>query len=1080
VTVHQAAKLLGWMFLVAMVSACVAGAQTADTNLWITSGTVRAMARLGDTLYVGGNFLRVGPSTGCWVPVDSSTGIAAASYPKVHGVVRCVVSDQAGGWFVGGNFDRVGGTAVRNLAHVLSNGTLSTIPSPDSTVYTMYVQGRTLFLGGEFKTLGTTTRRRLAAIDIPSSSVMSWDPGASRAVYSMSMLANTMLYVGGVFDSLGGVARNRLGVVNGVNGAVGAWAPSATYTYATNNIVRSVVVKDGLVYVGGEFDAIDGITRDGVAALDATTGAPTSWDPGVGATTANVYTILVDTTLVYLGGNFTHMGGQDRRGVVAVDRTTGAATGWEPGVIGNVWCLARSGRTLYVGGSFEDTWGGARDNAAAFDLATGDATPWSPNAAGMVFDIDLDGANVRVAGSFEIVGCLKRRLLAAFDLNTGLPTSWDPGADLPVFAMLATPKRTILVGGPFQTAGGGYHAGLAELDPVTGVSTAWDAGAANTSSPYYPWIQSLTRVGNTLYVGGQFTSIGGQSRKNLAALDLETGVATAWNPTASGPVVAMVPSPGGLLVGGAFGTIGGATRTFLAAIDTATGLATAWNPAPNLTVRALAVRGTTVYVGGAFSFLGGESRSRIGAVNLTTGLATTWVPTLLGGSSGGRGVYTLLPLGDIILVGGDFDHLGGAVRHDLAALEASTGNATSWDPNLSDPTRTSAPTVRALLPYDGRIYAGGDFIVVGSALQVGLASIESPPIVTVGWGDLHWPFTITMPVGSTSEPVYGRVLMAGVTETPNPYTLIEAQLGWGPHGSLPTEPTWTWTPAAFNVDQDPYDEYVAHLTIPVAGTFDYAYRYRYLWSDWTYGDIDGSGTGYMPDQAGVITVTPLITGSILQWPPSVSITLGAATPMIYGRVWGSGITDSPGAGSGLVAQLGYGPDGTDPATSGAWTWVSTAYNIEVDGGGEEYMATLTPTAAGTYDYAYRFSYLGGAWLYSDVDGSANGYQIAQAGALDVAAAGVEAAAPRTLTFALAGANPVRHDASFTLGLPQAGAATLEVFDAAGRQVARVAPGALPVGWHTLRWASAEAAPGLYVVRLRAAGVERVTRLVVLH
>ncbi len=33
-----------------------------------------------------------------------------------------------------------------------------------------------------------------------------------------------------------------------------------------------------------------------------------------------------------------------------------------------------------------------------------------------------------------------------------------------------------------------------------------------------------------IYVGGFFTSIGGQNRNSLAALDLTTGMATAWNP----------------------------------------------------------------------------------------------------------------------------------------------------------------------------------------------------------------------------------------------------------------------------------------------------------------------------------------------------------------------------------------------------------------------------------------------------------------------------------------------------------------------------------------------------------------------
>jgi hypothetical protein len=36
-----------------------------------------------------------------------------------------------------------------------------------------------------------------------------------------------------------------------------------------------------------------------------------------------------------------------------------------------------------------------------------------------------------------------------------------------------------------------------------------------------------------------------------------------------------------------------------------------------------------------------------------------------------------------------------------------------------------------------------------------------------------------------------------------------------------------------------------------------------------------------------------------------------------------------------------------------------------------------------YDYAYRFSYQGGPFVYADLDGATNGYAIAQAGQVTV-------------------------------------------------------------------------------------------------
>ncbi|MFT3894823.1 MAG: hypothetical protein QM730_24600 [Anaerolineales bacterium] len=91
----------------------------------------------------------------------------------------------------------------------------------------------------------------------------------------------------------------------------------------------------------------------------------------------------------------------------------------------------------------------------------------------------------------------------------------------------------------------------------------------------------------------------------------------------------------------------------------------------------------------------------------------------------------------------------------------------------------------------------------------------------------------------------------------------------------------------------------------------------------------------------------------------------------------------PGPTPNLLAQLGYGPNGSDPAGNSDWIWVDASFNKD-DGNNDEFVASLLPETTGAFDYAYRYSTSNGFdWVYADLDGIGNGYSPAQAGSLTV-------------------------------------------------------------------------------------------------
>ncbi|MCA9557179.1 MAG: lamin tail domain-containing protein [Myxococcales bacterium] len=142
----------------------------------------------------------------------------------------------------------------------------------------------------------------------------------------------------------------------------------------------------------------------------------------------------------------------------------------------------------------------------------------------------------------------------------------------------------------------------------------------------------------------------------------------------------------------------------------------------------------------------------------------------------------------------------------------------------------------------------------------------------------------------------------------------------------------------------------------------------------------------------------LVDYCALQHPLDIQATEGQIVT-VYGRLFEQGVTDRTDRtdpAPAVLAELGVGPDGSDPAVAGGWQWIPGGPNPAWQGVGfpdasnDEYQADLMAPAEGTYDVAWRFSVDGGRnWTYCDrePEGSSDGYAPADAGTLTSAAGG---------------------------------------------------------------------------------------------
>ena len=78
----------------------------------------------------------MGPVSETGGAFDPISGASLIGFPKFTGTIKIIQGDNAGGWFVGGQFASVDGYPITNLAHIFSDRRLDTqwTPNPDGSI----------------------------------------------------------------------------------------------------------------------------------------------------------------------------------------------------------------------------------------------------------------------------------------------------------------------------------------------------------------------------------------------------------------------------------------------------------------------------------------------------------------------------------------------------------------------------------------------------------------------------------------------------------------------------------------------------------------------------------------------------------------------------------------------------------------------------------------------------------------------------------------------------------------------------------------------------------------------------------
>ena len=271
-------------------------------------------------ILVGGNFTTLnGVSRNRTLRLNSNGTEDTAFYANMgtgfNTTIRELALQSDGKILVGGTFSLLNGATRNELVRINSNGTEDTAfyanlgTGFDNTVYSVAVQSDGKILAsGQFSSLNGATRSRTLRLNADGTEDTAFytnlGTGFDNTVWKMLVQSDGKIVVGGSFANLNGVGKNSLVRLN--SDGTDAFLSTTSY-FGFNSIVYALAIQsDGKILVGGNFNKLNGVSRNRLLRLNTNLTDDTDFYANLGAGFNNtVYSVAVRSDgKIAVGGTF--------------------------------------------------------------------------------------------------------------------------------------------------------------------------------------------------------------------------------------------------------------------------------------------------------------------------------------------------------------------------------------------------------------------------------------------------------------------------------------------------------------------------------------------------------------------------------------------------------------------------------------------------------------------------------------------------------------------------------------------------------------------------------------------------------